>query len=112
MQQPYDERKNQIDLIHQAEDPKGYQSCHPSDSHKMINQEEGSPEEEDSLEEDSPEEDSLEEDSPEEEDSLEEEDSPEEEDTQEEAEYHPEGHLEEVGDCHHCLCHRPNKGSW
>ena len=82
------------------EDQNDYQSCHPSDSCKMINPEEKFPEEADSLE-DSQEE----EDFPEEEDFLEEEDSP------EEGEYHLEGHQEVVGDHHHYLCHKPSKGN-
>jgi len=34
--QPCDEHKNQIDLIHQAEDQNNYQNFLPFDSHKTI----------------------------------------------------------------------------
>jgi len=83
-----------------VEDQNSWQNYHLFDSHKTIDPTEGSPEE------DSPE-DSLEaEDFPEVEDSLEV------EDTQEEEEYHLEDRREEVGDRHHCLCHKPIKENW
>ncbi|SRR6266702_256028 len=85
--------------IHQVGDWNNYRNSPLSDFPKTIN-----PTGE-SLEEDSPEvEDSLEvEDSPEVEDSLEV------EDIQEVEECHLEDHQEEVGDRHHCLCHKPIK---
>ncbi len=67
---------------HQAEDQNNYQSCHPSNSHKMIDLKEGFQEEEDSLEEG---------------------------DTWEEEECHLGDHQEAVGDHHQCPCHKPLK---
>ena len=76
-----------------------YRNSPLSDFPKTINPQEGFQEEE----EDSPEDSQEAEGSPEVEDSLEV------EDIQEVEECHLEDHQEEVGDRHHCLCHKPIK---
>jgi len=93
---------DQIEPIHRAGDQNNYQSYHPFDSHRMIEQTGDPLGEEVSLEEEA---------SLAEEDFPEVEASPEEEDTPEEEEYHLEDHQEAVGDRHRCRFHKSTKES-
>jgi len=98
---PCDEHRNQIGLIHQAEDRNNCQNSLLFDSHKTIELIEETPQEEDSQE------DSLEVEA-----SREAEASQEVADIQEEEEYHREDHQEAVGDHRHYPCHRCIKENW
>jgi len=93
--QPCDERKNQIDLIHQVEGQNNYQNFLLFDFHKTIEPTEGTLQGEDSPEA-----------------SPEEEASREVEDIREEEEYHPEDHQEALGDRRPYLCRKCIKENW
>ena len=94
MKRHYEGPLDPTEQIHQVGDQNNYRNSPLSDFPKTIDPTEDSPE--DSLEA---------------EDFPEAEDSPEVEDIQEVEECHLEDHQEEVGGCHHCLCHKPIKES-